>query len=106
MELEIIAIYCWCDLILQHLKVKEDVRSQMTNAEVITTAIVSVRFFSGNFENARRFLKEHRYIPNMLSKSRFNRRLHMLGYEFVADLQEILSKVVFQPLSISSDFFF
>ena len=73
MELEIIAIYCWCDLILKHLTIKEDIRSAISNAEVITTAIVAVRLFSGNFESARRFLGEHGYIPNMLSKSRLNR---------------------------------
>jgi hypothetical protein len=90
MELEIIAIYCWCDLLLKHLNAKEDVRSEMTNAEVITTAIVAVRLFSGNFENARHFLGEHGYIPTMLSKSRLNRRLHMLGPELISDIQRII----------------
>jgi len=93
MELEIIAIYCWCDLILQHLHIKEDTRSEMSNAEVITTAIVSVRFFSGNFENCRRFLREHDYIPKMLSKSRLNRRLHMLGCELIFDVQRVIGNL-------------
>lgn len=92
MELEIIAIYCWCDLLLQHLNIKENIRSEMTNAEVTTTAIVAVRFFCGNFENARRFLGEHSYIPNMLSKSRLNRRLHMLGSELIGDIQRIIGE--------------
>ena len=92
MELEIIAIYCWCDLILKHLTIKEDIRSAISNAEVITTAIVAVRLFSGNFESARRFLGEHGYIPNMLSKSRLNRRLHMLGHELIADLQGVIGE--------------
>ena len=93
MEIEIIAIYCWCDLILKHLRIKEDARSIMGNAEVITTAIVAVRFFSGNFENARRFLSEHGYIPNMLSKSRLNRRLHALGLELIIDLQNVIGEL-------------
>jgi hypothetical protein len=93
MELEIIAIYCWCDLLLKHLKVKEDIRSTMSNAEVITTAIVAVRLFSGNFENARQFLGEHGYIPKMLSKSRLNRRLHMLGPELIGDIQRIIGRL-------------
>lgn len=50
----------------------------MTHAEVMTTALVAAWFFSGNQELARVFLKEHGYIPNRLSKSRFNRRLHAL----------------------------
>jgi hypothetical protein len=65
----------------------------MSNAEVITTAIVAVRFFSGNFQNACRFLKDHGYIPNMLSKSRFNRRLHQLGPELVLDIQKIIGEI-------------
>jgi hypothetical protein len=93
MELEIIAIYCWCTLILNQMNIKEDVRSSMNNAEILTTAIVAVRFFSGNFENARKFLKEHNYIPNMLSKSRFNRRLHALGAELLSDILKVIGEI-------------
>jgi len=93
MEIEIIAIYCWCDFIFKYLRVREDIRSEMSNAEVITTAIVAVRFFSGNFENTRRFLNGHGYIPNMLSKSRFNRRLHALGLELVIDVQNVIGEL-------------
>jgi hypothetical protein len=64
MELEIIAIYCWIELILNQLAIKDDQR-----AEVITTAIIAAKFFSGNFEKARIFLKEHGYIPKMLSNA-------------------------------------
>lgn len=93
MELEIIAIYCWSELLLNQLNIKDDWRSEMSNAEVITTAIVAVRFFSGNFENARIFLKDHHYMPKMLSKSRFNRRLHSLGPELICDLQKIIGEL-------------
>ncbi len=93
MELEIIAIYCWCDLILNQLNIKDDWRSEMSNAEVLTAAIVSVRFFFGNFENARNFLKEHGYMPSMLSKSRLNRRLHALGPELIGDIQKIIGEL-------------
>lgn len=93
MELEIIAIYCWCELLLNQLNVKDDLRAEMTNAEILTTAIVAVRFFSGNFQNARKFLKGHRYIPKMLSKSRFNRRLHALGPELIGDMQKLIGEI-------------
>jgi hypothetical protein len=43
------------------LKIKEDIRSELNNAEVITAAIVAVRFFCANFENARCFLGGHGY---------------------------------------------
>src|ERR1700722_5462952 len=93
MELEIIAVYCWCDLILNQLNIKDDWRAEMSNAEVLTAAIIAVRFFSGNFRNACVFLQEHRYLPNMLSKSRFNRRLHALGPELVGDVQRIIGEL-------------
>jgi hypothetical protein len=93
MELEIIAIYCWCELLLNQFNIKEDCRSEMSNAEIITTAIVAVKFFYGNFEKARKFLKEHGYMPSMLSKSRFNRRLHALGPELILDIQKVIGEL-------------
>jgi hypothetical protein len=50
----------------------------MSDAEVMTTAIVAALYFGGNFERARTWLAAPRYIPHMLSKSQFNRRLHAL----------------------------
>jgi Transposase DDE domain len=42
----------------------------------MTTALVAAEVFGGCFEQSRRFLHAHGYIPRMLSKSRCNRRLH------------------------------
>jgi len=55
----------------------------MTYAEVMTTEIVAMLYFGGNFERSRIFLKEMGYIPKMLSKSRFNRRLHKIKSMFL-----------------------
>jgi hypothetical protein len=44
-------------------------------------------FFGGNLESARALLKSDRYIPNMLSKSRFNRRIHRISGLFLYLLQ-------------------
>jgi hypothetical protein len=52
----------------------EDPQSQMTDGEVMTTAIIAALYFVGNFEKAREMLAEQGHIPHMLSKSRFNRR--------------------------------
>ncbi len=46
MELEIIAIYCWCELILNQLNIKDDWRSEMSNAEVLTASFLSCKFHS------------------------------------------------------------
>jgi hypothetical protein len=61
----------------------EDPQRQMRDAEVMTTAIVSVLFFGGNIEKARVHLQEYGYIPKMLGKSRFNRRLHRIADLFL-----------------------
>ena len=44
----------------------------------MTAALVSVGFFHGNQAQACEFLKEQGSLPQMLSKSRFNRRLPAL----------------------------
>jgi hypothetical protein len=75
MDTTIVAVFTICDDILRAMRHQDDVRSQMSNAEVMTTAIVSMLYFSGSFEKSRIFLREMGYIPRMLSKSRFNRRL-------------------------------
>jgi Transposase DDE domain len=56
----------------------EDPQQQMSDAEVITTGLVAMWFFRGNFEAARALLSMPRYVPHMLSRSRLNRRLHRL----------------------------
>ena len=55
----------------------------MSDAEIMTTSIVAAAFFAGNMEKSRCFLKEQGYIPNMLEKSRFNRRQHRIAELFL-----------------------
>jgi hypothetical protein len=89
MDEQIIAIFCLCDDLLKRQRHREDPQSRMTDAEVMTTAIVAARFFGGNAEHARRMLDAPRYIPGMLSKSRLNRRIHALEASFVALFQHL-----------------
>lgn len=76
MELEITTVFCLCDDLLKAMNVKDDAQVKMSNAEVMTVALTASMYFAGNYENSREFLMEHQYIPDMLSKSRFNRRLN------------------------------
>ena len=78
MDMTIIALYCLCDDLLNHLHHRET-PSRMSDAEVITTVVVSALYFSGHHEKSCQFMKAHGYIPQMLSKSRFNRRVHGLS---------------------------
>jgi hypothetical protein len=83
MDTQIVAVFCLCDDMLKALHHPEDRQCQMTDAEVMTTAIVAALRYRGNFELARHFLQDEGYIPGMLSKSRFNRRLHRIHSLFL-----------------------
>ena len=50
----------------------------MNDAEIMTTALIASLCFRGNHESARAMLQQYGYIPSMLSKSRFSRRLHRI----------------------------
>ena len=82
MDDHILAIYGVCHDFLKALQHREDRQQKMTDAEVMTTALVAMRFFGGNFEQARALLGTTHYIPMMLSRSRLNRRLYQLQHLF------------------------
>lgn len=83
MDTQIVVVYCLCDDVLKGLHHYEDPQRKMSDAEIMTTAIVAALYFGGNHEKARVFLKAHGYIPKMLEKSRFNRRLHKISELFL-----------------------
>lgn len=83
MDTNIVAIYCLCDDLLKAFHHPADPQQQMSDAEVMTTAIVAALYFRGNFELARHLLSSPLYIPQMLSRSRFNRRLHRIQHLFI-----------------------
>lgn len=65
---EIIAIYAITEDLLKALGHREDSRIQMSDAEVITSALVAAKFFGGNQEQACKYLREDRLIPKMLNE--------------------------------------
>jgi hypothetical protein len=91
MDEQILAIYCVGADLLKAIGHVEDSQQKMRDAEVITTALVAMLFFRGNFESARMLLGGPQYIPHMLSRSRLNRRLHRLKELFVT-LFELLGQ--------------
>ena len=52
---ETIAIYAMIDDLLKAIGHREDIRCQMSDAEIITTALVAAMFFSGNHSQACSF---------------------------------------------------
>ena len=83
MDDKIIATFCLCDDLLKAIHHQEDHQCQMNDAEIMTTAFIAALFFRGNHESARAMLQQHGYIPHMVSKSRFSRRLHRIKEIFI-----------------------
>lgn len=99
---ETIAIYAITDDLLKAIGHREDMRVELSDAVVITTALVAARFFGGNHQSAQEYLKEHGFMPKMLSKSRFNRRLHRLFLPLL-DLFDCLG-MVFKSIHSSTEY--
>ena len=90
-ESKIIALYCIVDDMLKAMHHYEDPSVRVSDSEVITTAFVSVLYFGGHLENGCHFMKLKGYVPHMLGKSRFCRRLHRLS-DFLLTLFFYLGK--------------
>ena len=99
---EIIAIYAITDDLLKAIGHQEDSRCWMSDAEVITAALVAARFFGGNHKQACQYLQEHGLMPLMLGASRFSRRLHRL-FSPLLDLFEYLGMVL-KSVSASTEY--
>jgi hypothetical protein len=97
-----IAIYVFIDDLLIKLVHNEPKNRNMSDAEVITTVLVSAIYFSGHHEKAMSFMRSTGMVTHMLSKSRFNRRLHQVR-ELVVDLFFQLSSLI-KELNISSEY--
>lgn len=76
---KITGIFCFIDDLLKTMGHYEDSRRKVSDSEVITTAVVSSLYFGGHQDKARQFMKMAGLVPNMLDKSRFNRRLHAVS---------------------------
>lgn len=102
MENKTIAIYSITEDILKAMNHYEDKRRDMSDAEVITTAIVSTMFFSGNYEKGRAYMADTGFVKKMLSRSRFCRRLHAVA-DLVYDIFHQLGMILKQ-INISTEY--
>jgi hypothetical protein len=71
----------------------DDPQVRLTTAEVMTVPLVAATFFGGNIDKTCRFLHEYGYMPNMISKGRFNHRLHAIDPELCQGLFSLLASV-------------
>jgi len=77
-----ISIYVFFDDLLKSINHREPKSRKTTDAEVITVLLIAAQYFSGNIEKSLSFVKSTGLMPNMLSKSRFNRRMHAVADTF------------------------
>lgn len=80
MDDTITTIYCSCDDFLKAMHHRDDPQVRLSTAEVMTVCLVAATFFGGNIDQTRLFLGEYGYMPEMISKSRLNRRLHAIEF--------------------------
>lgn len=73
-----LAIYCFIDDFLKASGHREDIRVEVSDAEVITIALTAMLHFGGNFEKSRLVLHELGLMKRHLSRSRFSRRVNHL----------------------------
>jgi len=73
-DINIIGIFCIVDDVLKNLGLKDDVRVQASNSEILTIAILAFLFFGGNFKKALSFVLQQNLFTK-ISYSRFLRRL-------------------------------
>ena len=74
-----LAIYCFIDDFLKSSGHREDIRAEVSDAEVITIAITAMLYFGGNFSKSRLVMHELGMMRRLLSRSRFSRRINRLA---------------------------
>jgi hypothetical protein len=70
----------------------DDPQVRLTTAEVMTVPLVAATFFGGNIDKTCRFLCEYGYMPKMISKGRFNHRLHAIDPSLWQGLFSLLAE--------------
>ena len=82
MERDIITVYCLIDEYLKVSGIKDDVRAEISNAEVLLIGYMAVNDFNGNYFKAHQYVKMMHLVKE-IDYTRFLRRL--------AKINEVLS---------------
>ena len=83
MDTKNIVVYCLCDDYLKSINHREDRQTCLSDAEVMTIALVATLEFGGNFAQSLRFLSSHGYLSYHINRSRYSRRLHCIRDHFL-----------------------
>jgi hypothetical protein len=87
-DIKIIACYCIIDDVLRQLGHESHVLAGVSDAEVLTVAVVSALYFQNHHERALFVMKGMHYLTKPISTSRFSRRLHALAQwlEYIVEI--------------------
>jgi hypothetical protein len=83
MDSESIALYCLIDDLWKAMRHYEDLECQMSDAEIMMTALVTALYFGGDWSQACRWLGSPQHKPFMLNQGCFSRRLHRVESLFL-----------------------
>ncbi len=75
----IVTVYVIVDETMRALEHRSHPLARVSDAEVLTVAVVAAKYFANNQERALQVMRLGRYLAGPLSASRFNRRLHALA---------------------------
>jgi hypothetical protein len=77
-----VSMYVFFDDILKSINHKEPDSRKTTDSEIITVVLIAAQYFGGNMEKAIGFVRSTGLMPQILGKSRFNRRMHKIDELF------------------------
>lgn len=86
---KVIAIYCFTDDLLKaiHHHTREGCRT--SDAEILTTALISALVFQGNQSLSINYMRAHHMAPLLPEKSGFTKRLHALSDLLLMVFQQV-----------------
>jgi len=90
---KVIAIYCLVDDLLKGCGHHTPTACRCTDAEIITTALISALLFKGNQSLAVGYMRTHNMAPTLPLKSGFTKRLHRLA-ELLYSLFQQLGAII------------
>jgi len=99
----IVTIYVVIDDTMKTLGHRSHCLAGLSDAEVLTVAVLAALYFGNHHERAVGVLTGGGYVPRAISPSRFNRRLHALA-DWLEVLTDTLGALIVQAQATICDF--
>jgi len=99
----IVTTYVMIDDMMQALEHRSHCLAGLSDAEILTVAVLAARYFGNHHARAGGQLTGTAYFPRTVSPSRFNRRLHALA-DWLDLFRELLGDLVVRTQAAVCDF--